>query len=112
MAKAANNQMSSSLREEATKQRKKHTKPGTKANLAVGIPPGFEVDFLKVQQLEIQRQQDQNVVVELIEACTQLVGQLQPDKYPLFLCRYPQLPRCCLLGTADGESYDQPEAGD
>jgi len=60
MAKAVNNETPSSPRDEVTRQRKKRTKPGTKAKLAVVIPPGFEVDYLKVQQLEAQRQQGQD----------------------------------------------------
>ena len=47
------------------------------------IPPGFEGDALKLEQLEAQRRQDPRVAERLIQTYEQILDRLQPDKNPI-----------------------------
>jgi len=52
--------------------------------MEIWIPPGFEADTRRAQQLQEQMQRDPRAIFELIQVYEQMVERLQPDKVPLF----------------------------
>src|SRR5438045_488463 len=48
------------------------------------IPPGFEADIQRAQQLEKQRQQDSLATISLIQLYHQMLNRLSSDEYPTF----------------------------
>src|SRR5260221_13109180 len=52
--------------------------------MEIWIPPGFEADMRRAQQLEAQGEQDPRAIVPLIQLYEQMIERLQPNEAPLF----------------------------
>jgi len=50
----------------------------------IDIPPGFEADISRVQQLEARRQPSPRTFMSLIRAYKRILRRLHPEEYPLF----------------------------
>src|SRR5258708_4544807 len=50
----------------------------------VAVPPGFETDIRRAEQLDAQGERDPRAIVPLIQLYEQILERLQPDKAPLF----------------------------
>jgi CHAT domain-containing protein/tetratricopeptide (TPR) repeat protein len=50
----------------------------------IDIPPGFETDISRVQQLEARRQPSPRTIISRIRSYKRILGRLHPEEYPVF----------------------------